>query len=546
MEKKKETLAERIKDLRKEKKMTQLELAELLNVTDKAVSKWETDEGNPDISLLSKLSDIFGVSIDYLLTGVSKEKIVVMSATEKIAIDDNVEDFKKVLFSELNRSDETGTTILDYIYKYKSKKIFDYYIKTHQGKYLLGGQNINKKYIEDFIMMCFESDNFDKIADSNYHAILKISDVYFDDQTIPRSGERLTYVIKSKFVNYLVSNKNIIEMIMAQGDVYWSNALIKCLEVLVPNKDPFVETILSFVETKNEEAMNIYKTKKDHYSSLSLRDDGVYGKQYPYSEQKVISITKVNRQTVLNALNNNDYALAERLNKQAGNIVSEHELKMDKVTKDGNLTKDEKLIESVIIGDYVDIDKLIALDDYRLYKKVIVRPASRIEYALNLAREKKYKELFEFAVKEKMNNTIDSIKKDFIDKLEKSINSDIGGNQDKLNSKYLIVQRHLGQKEPIGKDAILFEDIINHKDIEFFKHACKTDPSKKDWALEETVKNRPTDHELIMLLLEAGAKLHKRWNEDDGWGYNVTRDEIDDVGTQLLKNQTIIFLKEKK
>lgn len=546
MEKKKETLAERIKNLRKEKKMTQLELAELLNVTDKAVSKWETDEGNPDISLLSKLSDIFGVSIDYLLTGVTKEKIVVMSATEKIALDDDVDGFKKVLFGELERSDETGTTILQYIYRHKSKKIFDYCLKRFQAKNMLAESYGRKPLIDDFVLMCFETDNMEVISDSNPKAFVNISRVYFEGQKIPSNINQITYTLKTKFVDYILENNKIIEYILSQGDVYWSNALVETLEKLVAKKDNRVERILSFIEIKNQEAITVYKTKKDNYSSLYLRDDGVYGAQYPYTEKRVISITTLNRQTVLNALLNNDYELAERLNKQAGNIVSDHELKMDKVSKDSNLTKDEKLIESVMFGNYVDIDKLIALDDYRLYKKVIVRPASRREYALNLAREKKIKELFEFAVKEQMNNTIDSIKKDFIEKLENSINSDLGNKNDKLNSKYLIVQTHLRQKEPIGKGAILFEDIINHKDIEFFNHACESDSNNKDWALEEIVKNRPSDHEVIMLLLEAGAKLHKRWNEDDGWGYNVSRDEIDEIGTQLLKNQTIIFLKEKK
>lgn len=55
--------------LRKERKMTQCELAKMLNVSDKAVSKWESGTGYPDILLLPVLSEIFGVSVDYLLKG---------------------------------------------------------------------------------------------------------------------------------------------------------------------------------------------------------------------------------------------------------------------------------------------------------------------------------------------------------------------------------------------------------------------------------------------------------------------------------------------
>ena len=60
---------ELILKLRTEKSLTQKQLAELLSVSDKAVSKWERGQGLPDISLLSKLSEIFGVNIEVLLNG---------------------------------------------------------------------------------------------------------------------------------------------------------------------------------------------------------------------------------------------------------------------------------------------------------------------------------------------------------------------------------------------------------------------------------------------------------------------------------------------
>lgn len=58
-----------IKTLRKDKGMTQLELALCLNVTDRAVSKWERGLGCPDISLLTKLSEIFSVDIGSIVDG---------------------------------------------------------------------------------------------------------------------------------------------------------------------------------------------------------------------------------------------------------------------------------------------------------------------------------------------------------------------------------------------------------------------------------------------------------------------------------------------
>ena len=63
----KQTLGQKIFELRKAKNMTQLELANQLNITDKAVSKWERDISCPDINTFPKLAEILGVSVDELL-----------------------------------------------------------------------------------------------------------------------------------------------------------------------------------------------------------------------------------------------------------------------------------------------------------------------------------------------------------------------------------------------------------------------------------------------------------------------------------------------
>lgn len=58
-----------IKMLREKKKMTQAKLAEMLSVSDKAISKWETGKGFPDITLLEPLSEALGVSVAELMNG---------------------------------------------------------------------------------------------------------------------------------------------------------------------------------------------------------------------------------------------------------------------------------------------------------------------------------------------------------------------------------------------------------------------------------------------------------------------------------------------
>lgn len=66
------TLGTFIAFLRKEKGLTQKQLAEILNVSDKTVSHWECDETSPDISLLPILAETLGVSVDELLKGEKK------------------------------------------------------------------------------------------------------------------------------------------------------------------------------------------------------------------------------------------------------------------------------------------------------------------------------------------------------------------------------------------------------------------------------------------------------------------------------------------
>ena len=68
MEDIKAIIAENISALRRGSNMTQIELAEKLNYSDKAISKWERGESVPDVSVLKTIADLFGVTVDYLIT----------------------------------------------------------------------------------------------------------------------------------------------------------------------------------------------------------------------------------------------------------------------------------------------------------------------------------------------------------------------------------------------------------------------------------------------------------------------------------------------
>lgn len=80
MENLKNIVSKNIIFLRTQNQMTQYELGEKLNYSDKAVSKWERGESIPDAYILKKMSELFHVSVDYILNDHSgKEKIHVVS-----------------------------------------------------------------------------------------------------------------------------------------------------------------------------------------------------------------------------------------------------------------------------------------------------------------------------------------------------------------------------------------------------------------------------------------------------------------------------------
>ena len=79
---KKQTLGAMIASLRKKNGMTQLELAERMGVTDKAVSKWERDLSYPDINTIPRLAEVFGISVDELM---------------QVKTEENKKDFSKLI-----------------------------------------------------------------------------------------------------------------------------------------------------------------------------------------------------------------------------------------------------------------------------------------------------------------------------------------------------------------------------------------------------------------------------------------------------------------
>ena len=79
----KSIVAKNMTELRVTNNMTQLDLAEKLNYSDKTISKWERAESSPDISVLVEIANIFGVTVDYLVTEEHDEKPIIVKKKQE-------------------------------------------------------------------------------------------------------------------------------------------------------------------------------------------------------------------------------------------------------------------------------------------------------------------------------------------------------------------------------------------------------------------------------------------------------------------------------
>ena len=105
----KETLGAFVCELRKEKQMTQKEMAEKLGITDKAISKWERGLSYPDISMLEPIAELLDVSVMELLQGQRIQKETTLTVQEAQTM---VDDSLILSDSEIHRKHIRSKTVI--------------------------------------------------------------------------------------------------------------------------------------------------------------------------------------------------------------------------------------------------------------------------------------------------------------------------------------------------------------------------------------------------------------------------------------------------
>lgn len=250
--------------------------------------------------------------------------------------------------------------------------------------------------------------------------------------------------------------------------------------------------------------------------------------------------------------------------------MTQYDIDSNKINHNSKLSKKEKDLQLCIHNGIICLDELIALNDYDLYEKTLKKyPANEYEIIFEAIKNKDYRKIFEYAVQHSITSIIDAIRNKKLDLIEENFckyirskhSPSYGSNKIILSSDinkeyYTIYKRNFGllnikdkdnelsyQKFIDMKNKVILSKVLD-KDIRFIEKACKTATQKE---LDEALtKIAPNNFKGIKILLNAGAKLHKTWREDDGWGYIVDRDEIDEIGTEILKKKINDILKEKK
>lgn len=226
------SIGKTIAELRKSKGWTQVELAEKLNVSDKAVSKWESEGGFPEITQLPVIASIFDVSIDYLMTGKRDDSISLddMDATKRMFYlieRDDVENYfkygyeKETYFNDFPIHQNTGTdTPILAIIKHNSFKIFNAcvkagirtkscYARTHLASVLYATLD----YFDILVLFACLAGSVDFLEQINFRSFA-ISDKIINNNRsnitrLQTYEESTAYLIKKKTIETIFTNENV-------------------------------------------------------------------------------------------------------------------------------------------------------------------------------------------------------------------------------------------------------------------------------------------------------------------------------------------------
>lgn len=403
-----------ISKLRKDKGLTQAQLAEKLNVSDKTISKWEQDSGSPSIEFFPALANLFNVTIDYLMTGKEpEERIITMSKIELCAKKDDPSVLDDFSFNSAKIKDENGLTLMDYIKKYNSLKVFRALIDdcSHQTHYqsLFPQSKIDLPELLALIKIDREKIVLKNITNSADTIRLNLDNLTSD--SIWKNTRNKTDISEGykNIIKYLIENYD--NLTQEQQEYYfnlngeggllkkncWSFAYPYFIDVAYTYNKKILEKLLIRIEEGNKyyksELAEIRKMQPC-YESFSCRE-----RDMANNIKNNYAIIYPLESTALTMLEDGNFELAERLNKQLKNAISCDKFEHAKIMKNKKISEKKKQQLLCIHNGILNIDELLKLNDFKVVKQMLEEyPICLYEKLMNLLTEKKYKDLFKCAV----------------------------------------------------------------------------------------------------------------------------------------------------
>lgn len=400
-----ETIGDRIKKKRKEVGMTQLELANKLNVTDRAVSKWEQNEGNPDISILPRIADLFNITLDYLMTGVEpKKEIIIMSKIELCAKNDD----PSMIESLPSNVDENGKSLFDYAKQYNSKKVLRSLIDncSHQIHYmsLFNAYQRSVKDAIEIMLTCIPVDRERKVIKEIYHEEIRNADGDFVRalNRIDKYSQEIVEGFKKVF-RLLVKQYNSLSE--EQKDYYfgmkenegegqatcWVNAYPFFVEYsIIEKNNKLLSILLEQIEKHNAWVdSSIEKIRKENRTQSEFN----YHLQF-FHGKKVYCL----QSTLDYLLSKKEFKLAYRVNLLLEKPYLRRKIELLEVENNANITEKNKKEFRCVDCHMIVPEEIEKLKDLKYVKSILENNyANYYEMVYKLLKSNK-KELYKFFV----------------------------------------------------------------------------------------------------------------------------------------------------
>ena len=438
----KHSIGKTIATLRKTKGWTQVELAEKLNVSDKAVSKWESEAGLPEISQLPAMATLFGVTIDYLMTGKTPEKeIVTISKAELCAKTDDVSLAEEV--KDLP-NDENNKNIVDYILQYQSLNVFKKLCE-------IDSSFINRFKMLDAMRLAvvsnslsilvgkvFSVDRNCKFTFENEDEIKSLLPVE-DKEYFRNYQDQCNCLIPRDFFTLLVTDKRVNETTLnvflsnQNGrECVWYHAFPYLIDEAYKNGND--KLLLKLLEISRKNNAIAYETIDPIYDNYDSSYNYVLNYFFiaPKYGNKGHGLVRVLKSTIKAALEKGDFDMVQEFNninidvenfvttkfrrlhesmtKSKCYVATSDEIRVAKLKLDKSVSRTDLEIQSAIHNGIVDIKELKEIADFKAVKKALNDyPVHPFELVYRMYQQQKWRELFEFSVDYDINRLSDAI-----------------------------------------------------------------------------------------------------------------------------------------